>query len=115
MTIAEALETAQRLRPEGLTRTEALRLLSRLDGIIASLTDGKGFAGYPDDAPDDTELCVPFPFDGLYTEYLSMAADERENDTALYASSRSHFERALGLWLTHLARSGGSADTRIKL
>lgn len=116
MTLAQAAEQAEKLRPGGLTRTAAVRLLSQLDGIIAAMTAPRDkFSGYGDDAPDDTVLFVPYPFDGIYTDYLIMMTDLRESETQLYTLTHEIFENDLALYLSHAACSGAGGDTRIRL
>lgn len=52
------------------------------------------FAGYPEDAADDTELLVKFPHDALYLRYLESQIDLHNMEITKYNNSRSLFNSA---------------------
>ena len=79
MTIREALETVDRLKPNQYGSADKLRWLSELDGAVYReiLTqhemDVPAFAGYTPEADlDGTVLLIAWPYDEIHRWYLEM-------------------------------------------
>ena len=77
MTIREALETVDRLKPNQYGSADKLRWLSELDGAVYReiLTqhemDVPAFAGYTPEADlDGTVLLIEWPYDEIYRWYM---------------------------------------------
>lgn len=101
MTIREALETFDRLRPNIFTRHDKIRWLSALDGRIRREViethepdedTPETFAGYTDTTPLTTELLAPYPFDDLYLKWLAAQADFHTREVGNYNNSLAMFE-----------------------
>ena len=84
MTIREALETVDRLKPNQYGSADKLRWLSELDGAVYReiLTqhemDVPAFAGYTPEADlDGTVLLIAWPYDEIYRWYLEMIIKDK--------------------------------------
>lgn len=120
MTIAEAVERTDAMRPNQYTLPDKIKWLDGLDGQIwhevvetHEGAEGRQFAGYSPDTDTGTELLVPEPYAlDVYVPYLQARMD-RENGEIIkwnqsvtlynagYAAFRNWYNR------THLPRSGG--------
>jgi hypothetical protein len=115
MTINEAIAAVDGLRnnqiPEGVKRA----MLSELDGRIyreVIAPNSIDFTGYNTETEGETVLLVPYPYDGLYVNYLEMeiarinAEMPRYNNAAIvfnekYAAYKRWYNR------THTKPSAG--------
>lgn len=107
MTIIEAINRIDMLKPNVYPQDEKIRWLSNLDGIIKTkLIDGHEgtenvqFEGYNDSTPPDTRLLVPPPFDDIYIRWLETWIDyyngeygRYNNSVTLYNDAYSEYER----------------------
>lgn len=117
MTIIEAINAADKRKPNTLTESEKVRLLSVLDGkikleIIDTHEGGEGisFVPYTDDTPRDTVLLVPSPWDDLYIKHLEAEIDYHAGDIERYNNGVTVYEaayNAFAAWYnrTHMPRS----------
>lgn len=94
MTIEEAIQTIDRLKPNQYDHEQKAKWLSKLDGMIyreVLLTHVgchiKCFKGY-DSADPDTELLVPSPYDdNVYINFLASKIDQENGETPKYNQS----------------------------
>ena len=107
MTIIEAINKVDVLKPNNYTQTEKVKWLSNLDGVIKSeiIDTHEGgedivFNGYEDTTPVETEMLVPYPYDDLYIKWLESQIDynnaeyqKYNNSTTAYNNAYSAFER----------------------
>lgn len=107
MTIIEAINKVDVLKPNNYTQSEKVKWLSNLDGIIkAEIIDthegGEGvvFNGYDPDTDIETEMLVPSPYDDLYIKWLEAQIDytnaeygKYNNSSTAYNNAYSAFER----------------------
>jgi hypothetical protein len=107
MTIIEAINKIDVLKPNNYTQSEKVKWLSNLDGIIKSeiIDTHEGgaavvFNGYTDNTPIDTVLLVPAPYDDLYIKWLEAQIDytnaeygKYNNSVMAYNTAYSAFER----------------------
>ena len=77
MTLIEAINRIDILKPNTYTQQEKVKWLSTLDGIIKKEiidthegADKVCFNGYDENTLLDTELLVPAPYDDLYLRWL---------------------------------------------
>lgn len=91
MTIEEAIELCDRMKPNHYEKDDKLRWLSELDGririeILDTHEDGPSepFTGYDENTPGDTVLLVMPPYDGLYLHYLGAQVDYYNAEYARY-------------------------------
>ena len=101
MTIIEAVNYIDQMKPNGYTQTDKVRWLSRLDGKVkAEIIDRHegaeevSFSGYTDDTPLDTAMLVPSPYDEVYTLWLEAQIDYANGDTVRYNNSIDTFNYA---------------------
>lgn len=105
MTIQEAISLVDRLKPNQYEAIHKIRWLSKLDGMIwkevmmthVGLTCEQileGFNGY-EDASNDTELLVPYPYDAdIYNYYLQSMIDKENGEMAKYNQSAMLYNNA---------------------
>ena len=107
MTLLEAINRIDVLKPNGYSQAEKIQWLSTLDGIVKrEIIDthegGEGivFNGYTEDTSLTTELLVPAPYDDIYLRYLEMQIDyangeygKYNNSMAMYDTAYSTFQR----------------------
>lgn len=112
MTIMEAINKIDVLKPNGYTPTEKTRWLSTLDGriktnIIDTHEGGEGvvFNGYDDETPLDTVLLVPAPYDDIYIHYLEMQIDYTNSEYGKYNNSMAMYESAYSAFANHYNRT----------
>lgn len=100
MTIQEALEKLDRLKPNQYTKADKLLWLSNLDRMvkieIIDTHHGNAIAldGYTADTDTNTMLLVPAPYDDVYTHYLIAQVDYYNQDIGKYNNSMTMFESA---------------------
>lgn len=107
MTIIEAINKTDVLKPNNYTHTDKVKWLSNLDGIIKKeiIDTHEGgadvnFSGYDDNTPNEQELLVPFPYDDIYIKWLESQIDynnaeygKYNNSSMAYNTAYSAFER----------------------
>lgn len=99
MTIQQALDRADEIKPNAIPSTTKTAWLASLDGRIAaniflmSVPDIRNFSySYPEDA--DVELLVYPPHDELYPLYLAAKIDEANGEYDKYANSSAIYNAA---------------------
>lgn len=77
MTILQAIQKIDTLKPNTYTQSEKVAWLNTIEGLIKrnvidTHEDGEGieFTGYDQDTPVDTEMIVYEPYDELYVLWL---------------------------------------------
>ena len=105
MTIQEAIDRIDSLKPNKYTVEQKLAWLSELDGMIfheLMLTHENPavdtFSGYEDCTAMDTQLLAPHPYTEIYQHFLAMQMDlanaelqKYQNDKALFNSTYTTF------------------------
>lgn len=100
MTIIEAINRIDLLKPNNYTQEEKIGWLSTLDGIvkkeIIDTHEGSAasFNGYDVDTALDTELLVPAPYDDIYIKWLEAQIDYNNGDTNKYTNSMTMYNSA---------------------
>jgi hypothetical protein len=107
MTLIEAINTINNLKPNTYSHSDKVKWLSTLDGIIKTeiIDTHEGaeqvtFDGYDEDADLATELLVPAPYDSIYLRWLDAQIDyangeytRYNNGVQAYNDAYSAFER----------------------
>jgi hypothetical protein len=107
MTIIEAINAVDTLKPNTYTYAEKIRWLSALDGTIKKEIidtheggDGVVFEGYNADTPLETELLVAGPYNEVYImwleaqiDYANQEYDKYNNSMMMYNNSYNAFWR----------------------
>ena len=99
MTIREALETVDRLKPNQYGSADKLRWLSELDGIVyrdiicthEHEKEPEPFTGYGEDVDLETQLLIPWPYDEIYRWYLGMKICDANGETTKYANEAAKY------------------------
>lgn len=98
MTIAQAIETVDQLKPNQYSEEQKLQWLSQLDGkifveLISTHEGGKeSFEPYTE---MEQELLVPFPYDqDIYNYYLQSMIDRENGEVAKFNQSGALFNNA---------------------
>lgn len=128
MTIIEAINRIDTIKPNSYTQAEKVRWLSNLDGIIKRkiIDTHEGgeaivFEGYTESTPLTTELLVPFPYDDIYLKWLETWIDYYNGEYARYNNSVEMYNKAYNEFAryynrTHMPKSkafkySGSSNT----
>ena len=101
MTIIEAINRIDSLKPNNYTQEDKLFWLSNLDGIIKTEiidthegSENVTFNGYDVDTALDTVLLVPVPYDDIYLKWLEAQIDYTNGETQRYENSMIAFNNA---------------------
>ena len=94
MTIIEAINFIDSLKPNNYSQDDKVAWLSKIDGIIKEkiIDTHEGgedvvFDGYDSNTNIATELIVPAPYDDLYIKWLEAQIDYANNDYNKYNNS----------------------------
>lgn len=98
MTIIEAIQHVDELKPNNYSQSQKVAWLSTVDGmikrhIIDTHVGGEKifFDGYNDETPLDTELLIHAPYDDIYIHWLESRIDYANAEYAHYNNSTTRF------------------------
>lgn len=98
MTLSEAINAIDTLKPNTYTPEEKIEWLSIVDGIVKKQVidtheDGEEvvFNGYTPDTPLDTELLVGEPYEELYLDWLEAKIDYYNAEYNRYNNSITRY------------------------
>ena len=100
MTIMEALYRIDEVKPNGYSKSEKIKWLSTIDGMIKSeIIDthegGEGVTFTPYTESDlSTEMLVPAPYDDIYIRYLEMQIDYANGEYGKYNNTKTAYNTA---------------------
>ncbi len=101
MTIIEAINQIDSLKPNSYSQSDKVRWLSRLDGkvqkdIINTHEGGNEIAvtKYDEQTRTSTELLIPHPYDEAYILWLEAQIDYANGEYAKYNNSITTFNEA---------------------
>ena len=121
MTIIEAIDKINTLKPNSYTQVDKVKWLSALDGIIKTeiIDTHEGaetheFDGYNEDTPVEKELLVPYPYDDVYVKWLEAQIDYANGDTAKYNNSMAMYNTAYSSFERYYNRTFMHKATNIK-
>jgi hypothetical protein len=100
MTIIEAINGIDSLKPNTYTTEQKIEWLKRLDGLIKEQVIDTHEGGHDIEIGEnynesDTLLIVPAPYDELYIQYLAMKIDFANNEYRKYNNSASMYNQSL--------------------
>lgn len=114
MTIMEAINRIDALKPNVMPQIEKIKWLNTLDGMIKTkiIDTHEGsvdFSGYDENTRLDTVLLVPSPFDDIYLYWLEAKIDYWSGETARYNNSVAMYNAAYSAYekyynRTHVAK-----------
>ena len=101
MTIQEAIDRVDMIKPNQFSFDQKLAWLSELDGLVFKeliLTHENAvdpdYIGYDAATPTDTQLLVPFPYTDVYFFYLCSQIDLGNAEIAKYNNSKTLYNNA---------------------
>ena len=101
MTIIEAVNKIDALKPNNYTTENKVAWLSTIDGIIKKEiidthegADKVTFNGYDANTTNDTVLLVPAPYDDIYIRWLEAQIDYNNADYGRYSNSMTMYNSA---------------------
>ena len=101
MTLIEAINGIDAVKPNTYDQSEKIRWLSQLDGRIKTEIidtheggDAVSFNGYTEDTPLDRVLLVAAPYDEIYLLWLEAKIDYANKEYGKYNNSSSMYNNA---------------------
>ena len=98
MTLIEAINRIDSLKPNTYSPLEKVEWLSMLDGVIKKniIDTHEGgeeveYSGYTDDTPLNTELIVKSPYDEIYIIWLESKIDYSNSEYVKYNNSITRY------------------------
>lgn len=121
MTIIEAINRVDVLKPNTYTQAAKIKWLSDLDGMIkAEIIDthegGENviFKEYTMDTPIDTELLVPAPYDSIYLKWLESQIDYSNAEYGKYNNSSVAYNTAFSAYERYYNRTNKPIQHKLK-
>jgi hypothetical protein len=112
MTLIEAIDQVNALKPNTYGHTDKVKWLSTLDGIVKReiIDTHEGaeqvtFTGYDEDTDLATELLVPAPYDSIYLRWLETQIDYANGEYARYNNDAQAFNDALSSFRNYYNRN----------
>ena len=112
MTIIEAINRIDSLKPNNYTQEDKIKWLSTIDGVIKEETinthegaDAVIFNGYDVDTALDTVLIVPAPYDDIYVKWLEAQIDYFNGETARFNNSIAMYNTAYSVFERYYNRT----------
>lgn len=98
MTLIEAINKIDELKPNGYSQSEKISWLSEVEGMIKRLVvdtheggEDIEFIGYTDESPLDTKLIVEAPYESVYILWLESKIDYANGEYAKYNNSITRY------------------------
>lgn len=120
MTIIEAINKIDSLKPNNCSQDMKVGWLSRLDGIIKEKVidthegaDAVVFTGY-DGSDTSTELLVPAPYDELYVKWLEAQIDYANGEYGKYNNSMTMYNSIYNEFENYYNRHNMPKGTKLK-
>lgn len=112
MTIQEAIDRVDTIKPNKYTEAQKITWLSELDGMIHQeliLThegaEDENFEGYTSETEKTTELLVPYPYCEVYQHYLSSQIDLGNAELDKYNNDKTLYNNAYMTYAAYYNRT----------
>lgn len=112
MTIMEAINRIDSLKPNTYSQVEKIRVLSTLDGIIKEKiidthegAEAVVFEGYAEETNLTTNLLVPAPYDEIYLYWLESKINYWNGETGKFNNSIAMYNAAYTEFESHYNRT----------
>ena len=122
MTILEAINRIDAIKPNSYGQPDKIRWLSTLDGIIKREiidthegAEGVSFNGYTENTNLTTEMLVPAPYDEIYLRYLETQIDYANGEYGKYNNSMSMYNTAYKAYANYYNRTHMPIGKKFKL
>ena len=120
MTIIEAINNFDDLKPNSFSQLDKIRWLSRLDGIIkANIIDTHEggdditFTPYDKDTPLSTKLLCEAPWDDIYIKWLEAQADYALGEYERYNNSTAAYNTVFSAFSSYYNRTHMPKRSRV--
>lgn len=121
MTIIEAIQAVDELKPNNYSEVEKIKWLSKLDGIVKREVidthedgDDVTFTVYDENTPVDTVLIVSAPYDDIYLHWLESRIDYYNAEYDKYNNSTTMFNTAYASFMSAYNREHMPKGNSIK-
>ena len=121
MTIIEAINKIDTLKPNSYTQLDKIKWLSELDGtikieIIDTHEGGRDiiFEGYDDNTNINTKLLVSAPHEDIYIKWLESKIDYNNAEYGKYNNSSIAFNSAYSAFERYYNRHNMPKQTKLK-
>ena len=121
MTIIEAINRIDSLKPNSQSTEDKIAWLSIVDGEVKENiinthegSDKVAFNGYTEDTPLDTVLLVPAPYDDIYIKWLEAQIDYANGETKRFNNSIIMYNTAYSAFSRYYNRNHMPIGTSIK-
>lgn len=121
MTIIEAINKIDALKPNNYTHNEKIKWLSNLDGIIKKevIDTHEGgadiiFTGYDENTEYEKQLIVPFPYDDVYIKWLEAQIDYNNAEYGKYNNSSMAYNNAYSAFEKYYNRQHMPIQNKLK-
>lgn len=121
MTIREAINSIDKLKPNDYTQSEKIAWLSNLDGMVkieiidTHETDKEiNFTGYTDETDLDTLLLVSEPYSDLYIPWLESKIDYSNAEQIKYNNSITRFNDLYSAFYKYYNRTYMPKGSKVK-
>lgn len=100
MTLYDALDRIDKIKPNAFTKTEKVAWISRLERMLCKeiyeTHEGPVFTfnGYTDETDGQTKLSVPEPYDEIYIHYVSAMIDFHNREIVSYNNDMVMYNQA---------------------
>lgn len=121
MTIIEAINRIDALKPNNYSQDDKVGWLSKLDGIIkeqiidthedAAVTE---FKGYDNDTNLSAELLVPSPYDDIYIRWIEAQIDYNNGEYSKYNNAMAMYNTSYSEYEKHYNRSHMPKGNKLK-
>ena len=121
MTIIEAINRIDGLKPNTYGQEAKIYWLSNLDGIVfekiikthegAEIT---AFEGYTAETPMDTELIIPAPYEDIYIKWLEAQIDYANGEYGKYQNSMTMYNSAYTVYERYYNRTHMPKGNKLK-
>lgn len=108
MTIIEAINKIDELKPNQYNQSQKIGWLSTIDSHVKRLIidtheggESVTFNGYTEDTPMDTALLVPAPYDELYLRWMESKIDYHNGEYARYNNSATAYQAEWDSYRNH--------------
>ena len=121
MTIIEAINRIDSLKPNSYSTEDKIAWLSIVDGEVKENiinthegSDKVAFNGYTEDTPLDTVLLIPAPYDDIYIKWLEAQIDYANGETKRFNNSIIMYNTAYSAFSRYYNRNHMPIGTSIK-
>ena len=121
MTIIEAINKIDTLKPNSYTQLEKIRWLSDLDGVIKTeiIDTHEGgehivFNGYDEKTDINSELLVSAPYEDIYVKWLESKIDYSNAEYGKYNNSSMAYNNAFSVFERYYNRHNMPKQTKLK-